>query len=142
MAAEERHVLALEVLDPRVVGPVAARRALELGLDHLKLRRPGRAQRALEGLRAALVVDRGSEALELVARRVVQSGADQQAVERQLDVVAAGRAVSDRDAELLLDRRAVAEAGVVVEAKEARLAEVREARRQCPARPGSTSCAS
>src|SRR3954447_10872135 len=54
---------------------------------------------------------------------MVQAGGDEQAVERELDVEAAGGAVADRDAELLLDRRARVEARVVVGAEEVRLAE-------------------
>ena len=57
---------------------------------------------------------------------MVQAGGDEQAVERQLHVEPAGRAVADRDAELLLDRRAGVEARVVVGAEEMRLAKVGE----------------
>jgi hypothetical protein len=57
---------------------------------------------------------------------MVHAGADEQAVERQLDVVAARAAVADRDTQLLLDRRAVMEARVVVGPEEARRAEVAE----------------
>ena len=57
---------------------------------------------------------------------MVQARGHEQPVERQLDVVATRRAVADRDAELLLDRRAGVEARVVVGAEEVRFAEVGE----------------
>jgi hypothetical protein len=56
----------------------------------------------------------------------VHAGGDEQPVERELDVVAAGAAVADGDPELLLDRWPGVEAGVVVGPEEVRLAEVGE----------------
>ena len=124
--AVERELPAPQQGGARVVGRVAARRALQRRRRELQagLRRGG--DRALERLPAPPVVDRGPEALDLIGGRVVQAGGDEQAVERQLDVEAAGGAVADRDAELLLDRRARVKAGVVVRAEEMRLAEGRE----------------
>ena len=86
----------------------------------------------LESAGAPLVVDRRPKAVELISRRMVQAGADEQAVERQLDVVAARAAVADREAELLLDGRALVKARVVVGTKEARGAQVGEALGKLP----------
>jgi hypothetical protein len=66
------------------------------------------------------------EALELVGRRMMQSGRDEQTVERELEVGAAGRCVADGDSEVLLQRQAGAEPDVVVRPNETGLLEALE----------------
>ena len=81
---------------------------------------------ALECCRAPGIVDRGPEPLELVGRRMVQPGRNEQTVEREHEVGAAGRCVVDGDSEVLLQRRAGVEPDVVVRPKETGLAEALE----------------
>src|SRR5439155_1321848 len=123
VAAGDRELAQAQEADARVSGRVAARGGLELRPRQLQAGGLRVLDRALEAGRAPAVVDGAAVAVELVAGRLVQAGGDEQAVERKLGVVAAGAAVADRHAELLLDRRARVEAGVVVGAEEVRLPE-------------------
>ena len=75
---------------------------------------------ALECCRAPVIVDRGPEALELVGRRMVQPGRNEQTVERELEVGATGRCVADGDSEVFLQRRAGVEPDVVCTAEKKR----------------------
>src|SRR5262249_3776074 len=93
-----------------------------------------RARGTLERGPAPSVVDRGAEAIELIGRRAMQPGRDEQPVERELHVVAARAAVADGRADVLLERRAHVEARVVVRAEEARLAEPRQPGDELPGR--------
>src|SRR3954447_18465300 len=95
---------------------VAPRWALELGLDQREALGGRLLDRSFEGTAATAVVDRLAEAGELVRGRVVQAGAHEQPVERELHVVGARAAVPERDSEVLLDRRPHVKALVVVRA--------------------------
>src|SRR5947209_4926778 len=134
MAAGDGQLLEAEAVDAGVVERVSARRALELGSGEGESGSLGCPERAFEPCGPATIVDRGAEALELVGRRAMQAGGDEQAVEGQLDVIAARSAVADRDAELLLDRRTHVEAGVVVGAEEMGGTEVGEPAREVACR--------
>src|SRR5438270_274877 len=105
MVVDLRRLDFIGVVGLRLLLAGAARRALQLRFRDCEPRRLGDLDGPLEAGGPAAVVDRRAEALELVRGRVVEPGGDQQAVERQLDVVAARAAVADRDPELLLDRR-------------------------------------
>jgi ribosomal protein L11 methyltransferase len=126
VAARHRQRLQAQQVDARMVHRVTARRALE---PRLGQRQPGAGRLAhppSEAARAPAVVEGAAKAVELVGRRLVQAGGDEQTVERQLEVVPAGAAVADRHPELLLDRRARVEARVVVGPEVVRGAEVIE----------------
>src|SRR5947209_11436782 len=114
MAAVGGDPLQPQAVEPGMVVRIAARGPPELGLDQRQPSRPGRFQRPLERGRAASVVDRGAEALELVGGRMVQSAADKQPVERELEVEGADAPWYDGDPEVLLQRRSRPEAEVVV----------------------------
>src|SRR5438270_8513182 len=135
LAAEDGQLLHPQSLDPRVIDRIALWSALELGRSGLEPAALRSANGALEPAREPVVVDRGAEALELVRGRVVDAGRHQQAVERQVEVVAATAAVADRDREVLLQRWTGPEAQVVVGPEEVRLAEMAERRRDPPAGP-------
>jgi hypothetical protein len=62
------------------------------------------------------------------------AGGDEQAVERQVEIEAAGGAVPDRDAEVLLERGTRPEPEVVVRTEEVRGAEVAQLVRELPRR--------
>jgi hypothetical protein len=109
-----------------VVGRVAARGAHELGLVESQPGVPGPSDRPRQRRGRAPVVDRAADAVELVGRRAVEAGGDEQPVERQLDVVAARALVADGQAHVLLDRRPGMEARVVPRAEEARSPELGE----------------
>jgi hypothetical protein len=97
---------------------------LRAGSGRGKAGAPGRAEAADEAARSAVVVHGKTEALELVGRGPVQTGGDEQAVERELEVEPAGGAVADGHAELLLEGRTGPEAQVVVGPEEVRAAEL------------------
>src|SRR5450755_4114498 len=111
-------------IDARVIGAVAAGSPLELGLGGAQSRFGRGGERTLEGLVAAAVADRRAEPLELILRRVVEAAGDDQPVERELEVEAAYGSVADGDADVLLERGAHVEAGVVVGPEELRRSEV------------------
>jgi hypothetical protein len=84
----------------------------------------------LEPRGTTVVVDRRPVPLELVGAGMVEPGGDEETVERELEVEAAGAAVADRHPELLLERRPGMKAGVVVGPEGVGLAEVRELLRE------------
>jgi hypothetical protein len=126
VAAEDRQLLHPQAFDAGVIGGVALRGALEAGLARDQTGGPGLSECALERGRPASVVDRRAESFELIGGGVVEAGADEQAVERQLEVIAPGSADAGADPErdLLLHRWSGPETGVTVGSKEAGLAEV------------------
>src|SRR5437763_4682193 len=126
VAAGDGQAPAPEQLCARVIRRVPARGAHQVGLVQLE----AGVARARDGARqrsgAAARVYGRAQALDLVGRGVVQAGGDEQAVERELDVEAAGALVADRKPDVLLQRRARAKARVVPGPEHARLAEVHE----------------
>src|SRR5947209_20216192 len=98
-------------------GRVAFRRSLEVGLGERHVRRLRLAHRPLERGTAATVVDGGPEPLELVVLWVPQAGPKHKSVERKLNVVH-GWSLTERDGDVLLERRSGPEAGVVVRTEE------------------------
>src|SRR5260370_24814797 len=109
MAAVIGDSLEPEPVTPWVVVRIAARRSLQLGFDQRQAHRLGRGHGALEPGCPPPVIDRRAEALELITRRVVQAAADEQSVERQLEVERPGPAGNDRDPDALLQRRSTAD---------------------------------
>src|SRR4051794_4984697 len=105
VALEHRQLLHAEAIDAGMVGRVALRGALQGRLDEPQSRGLGARDRALEPRRATISIDGGAKALELIGRLVVQSAADHETVQGQLDVVAAGALVADREREVLLQGR-------------------------------------
>src|SRR5437660_8688696 len=122
--AKDRQLLQSQTVEPGMVARVPAGRALERGLRQLEASRVRRGQGTLERERVPPVIDCGPEALELVSSGVVHAGADEQAVEREREVVAptAAVGVADRGGNVLLERRAGPEAEVVVRSEVVRLA--------------------
>jgi hypothetical protein len=115
-----------------MVGGEAARGADEgrLGERQPRLLRTGDGPR--QGRCRAPVVDRAAEAVELIGRRLVDARRDEQPIERQLDVVAAGALVADGQADVLLDRRPRMKARVVPRAEQTRAAQVGQLLAQRP----------
>ena len=134
-----RELLHPEAVDAGMVDRVAPGRALELGLGWCQAASACRREPSLEAARPAIVVDRRPESLELVGSGVVQAAGHEQPVERQVEVEAAGGAVADRDAEVLLERRARPEPEVVCTAGRSAGCPGRSAcpRARAQARPGA-----
>ena len=123
VAARDRQVLQAQPVDLGVIDAIAAGRALDRRRGQLQIASFSALDGPLEGLRPPIVIDRGPKTLELIARRLIQPAGDEQAIEREVEVDAAGGSVADGDSEVLLQRRARVKPDVVIRPKEMGFAE-------------------
>ena len=123
VAARDRQVLQAQPVDLGVIDAIAAGRALDRRRGQLQIASFSALDGPLEGLRLPIVIDRGPKTLELIARRLIQPAGDEQAIEREVEVDAAGGSVADGDSEVLLQRRARVKPDVVIRPRKMGFAE-------------------